>query len=234
MRHDAYDVAVVGAGFTGATVARRFAELGRRVLIIEQRDQLGGNAADEYDHDILVHVYGPHIFHTNSDRVVDFLSQFTQWRPYVHRVVSEVDGRLYPFPINRTTLISLYGASALQNGVQQFLDSVRVPISRPQNAEEQVLSLVGEDLYRRFFQPYTEKQWGRPATQLAPSVTARIPVRVDDDDRYFSDRFQFMPRHGYHRLFRRLVGHRNIDLLLGVPWETAVGYVRFRRLVYTV
>jgi UDP-galactopyranose mutase len=229
-----YDVAIVGAGFTGATLARCFAEAGRRVLVVDRRPQVGGNAADGYEgHGLLVHLYGPHIFHTNSAEVFAFLSRFTRWRPYVHRVRAYVQGRLVPFPINRQTLVDLYGAEAVAHGVEAFLAARRVPIEVPRNAEEQVMARVGPELYELFFRPYTEKQWGRPARELAPSVTARIPVRLDDDDRYFSDRHQAIPAEGYHTLFHRLLNHPGIHLLLQTPWEEVAEEVPFRRLIYT-
>jgi len=227
-------VAIVGAGFSGATLARCFAEAGRRVLVVDRRPHWGGNAADGWDaHGVWVHWYGPHLFHTNSPAVWRFLSRFTAWRPYQHRVRVRLGTRLLPFPINRTTLTLLYGEAALRDGVAAFFATRRAPIARPANAAEQVLARVGPELYQWFFAPYTAKQWGRDPTQLAPSVTARIPVREDADDRYFTDRYQALPAAGYHALFRRLLDHPEITVWLGVSWEAVADLVRFRRLIYT-
>ncbi|CAB1127703.1 UDP-galactopyranose mutase [Candidatus Hydrogenisulfobacillus filiaventi] len=229
-----YDLVIVGAGLTGGTLARCFAEAGRRVLVVEKRSHIGGNAYDEADdHGVLVHRYGPHIFHTNDEAVWKFLSRFTRWRPYTHRVLARVQDRLVPFPINRRTLVMLYGEEALNKGVKAFLDARRIPLAHPRNAEEQVLAAVGPELYEWFFRDYTRKQWGRLPRDLSPLVTARIPVRDNDDDRYFTDRFQAMPAEGYHAMFRRLFDHPNITVWLNTSWNDVSEEVHFRRLIYT-
>lgn len=228
------DVAVVGAGFSGATLARCLAEAGRSVVVVDRRPHVGGNAADGVDaHGVFVHYYGPHLFHTNSERVWRWLSRFTTWRPYAHRVLARQPEGLLPFPINRHTLHALYGSEVLATGVEGFLARVRVPIDHPQNAEEQVVSRLGWDLYRRFFEPYTRKQWGRDPKALAASVTARIPVRLDDEDRYFTDRFQGIPTDGYTALVTRLLDHPLIRVVLRADWEDAALEWHWRRLLYT-
>lgn len=230
----AVDVAVVGAGLSGATFARCFAEAGRSVMVVDRRIRVGGNAADGLDEQgVFVHYYGPHLFHTNSDRVWRWLSRFTTWRPYVHRVLARQPEGLLPFPVNRHTLQALYGAEALRDGVEAYLARVRVPIAHPRNAEEQVVSRLGWDLYQRFFAPYTRKQWGRDPIDLAASVTARIPVRLDDEDRYFTDRFQGLPAEGYTALVTRMLDHPLIRVVNGVAWDDAAVEWRWRRLIYT-
>lgn len=209
-------VVVVGAGFAGATVARLLAEAGWPVQVVEQRPHLGGNAYDALDdHGVLVHRYGPHIFHSNSPRIIEFLSRFTAWRPYEHRVLAEVDGQLLPIPINRTTLNRLYGLDLDEAEAQAFLDRARIPCEHPKTSEEAVLAAVGPDLCDKFFRGYTRKQWGLELSQLAASVAARIPTRCNDDDRYFTDRFQQMPAEGYSALFARLLDHPGITCAPG-------------------
>lgn len=229
-----FDIAIVGAGFSGSVLAERFASIGRKVLLVERRGHTGGNAYDHYDENgILVHDYGAHIFHTNDVTVFDYLSKFTEWRYYQHRSLSYVDGQLVPLPINRKTLELLYGVEALKNGVEAFLNQVKKDIKNPKNAEENVLSRVGEELYQKFFKGYTEKQWGRPAKELRPSVTARIPVRNNYDDRYFTDKFQVMPAHGYHILFGNLLRNSNIKIMLNTSWDEVKDEITFKKLIFT-
>ncbi|MFT4034759.1 MAG: UDP-galactopyranose mutase [Patulibacter sp.] len=234
--HGGYDLLVVGAGFAGSVFARRAAEeLGLRVLIVDRRPHLAGNAHDEPDeHGVLCHTYGPHIFHTNAQPVVDFLSRFTAWRPYEHRVVAEVDGRFVPVPINRTTVNALYGlALTTDEQVQAFFDARAVPIARHHTSEDSVVGKVGWDLYERMFRGYTRKQWGLDPTELHASVTARIPVRLNEDDRYFTDRFQAMPADGYTALFARMLDHPNITTQLGVEYTEIAGEARASQTVWT-
>ena len=207
----AYDYLIVGAGFTGATCARVLAEAGKRVLIIDKRDHIGGNAYDYVnEHGVRIHKYGPHIFHTNSDKVFDWLSRFTEWRPYEHRVLASVEGKLVPFPINLTTLEML--------GLTREECAPDESITHPQNAEEQCLQRVGRTLYEMFFEGYTTKMWGKHPRELDASVTARIPVRWDSrDDRYFTDKHQAMPKDGYAALFERMLDHPGIEVRLGAP-----------------
>lgn len=229
-----YDIAIVGSGFSGSVLAERFATSGSKVLVIEKRNHIGGNAYDHYDENgILIHNYGAHIFHTNDEKVFQYLSQFTEWRNYQHRALSYVDGMLLPFPINRKTLESLYGVESVKDGVEAFLSKVRKNISNPKNAEENVLSKVGEELYEKFYKGYTEKQWGRSAKELRPSVTGRIPVREGYDDRYFSDKYQVMPLHGYHVLFQNLLKHENINVLLNTQWKNIKDEIRYNKLIFT-
>ncbi|AOB33671.1 UDP-galactopyranose mutase [Bordetella sp. H567] len=226
---------VVGAGFAGCVLAERLAAgLDQRVLVIDRRPHIGGNAYDYFDNaGLLVHRYGPHIFHTNADPVVKYLSRFTNWRPYEHRVLSDVGGMLVPMPINLTTLSMLYGQDFSSESAQTFL-AARAETDRPiRTAEDMVLSQVGRDLYERFFRGYTRKQWGLDPSQLDKSVTARVPARTSDDDRYFTDRFQAMPDQGYTRMFERMLDHPNIDVCVGTDYRELRGAVPARRLVYT-
>lgn len=227
-------VLVVGAGFAGSVVARELADHGLRVHVVDARPHVGGNAYDETDDaGVLVHRYGPHIFHTNSARVFAWLSRFTAWRPYEHRVLSEVDGVRYPFPINRTTLNRLYGLDLDEAGVRAFLERVREVREPVRTSEDRVLNTVGRDLYEKFFLHYTRKQWGLDPSQLSAGVAARIPVRHDDDDRYFTDRFQAMPRDGYTALFRRMLDHPRITVELGVRLDPRQDRDGFDHVVYT-
>ena len=210
-----FDVLVVGAGFAGAVMAERIAaERGLRVLVIDRRDHIAGNAFDHHDaHGVLIHRYGPHIFHTNSEKVFDYLSRFTAWRPYEHRVLADVGGRHVPMPINRTTLNALYGLGLTTEAeVQAFFDARAEPRERLTNSEDAVVAKVGRELYETLFRGYTRKQWGLDPSELHAQVCARIPVRVNDDDRYFGDRFQSMPADGYTALFERLLDHPLIEV----------------------
>jgi UDP-galactopyranose mutase len=225
---------VVGAGFAGATCARRLADAGKDVLVIDRRCHVAGNAHDHHDaHGVLIHEYGPHIFHTNSDRVVEFLSRFTAWRPYEHRVLAEVDGRLYPIPINRTTINALYGLQLDEAGAHDWLERTREPRPTLASSEDVVLASVGRDLCEKFFRGYTRKQWGMDLSELSAGVAARIPTRCNDDDRYFTDRFQAMPRDGYTAMFDRLLDHPRIRVETGVEFAAVRRRHAFEKIVYT-
>jgi UDP-galactopyranose mutase len=233
---DRYDTLVVGAGYAGSVMARELASrCGQRVLVIDRRDHIAGNAFDYHDeHGVRVHAYGPHIFHTNSSKVVDYLSQFTEWRPYEHRVLANVDGKLLPMPINRTTVNQLYGLSlSSDEDMDGFLQSRAEPIEYVRTSEEVVVAKVGRDLYEKFFRGYTRKQWHRDPSELHASVCARIPVRTNEDDRYFGDRFQQMPAKGYTAMFGRILDHPLIDVRLRTPYEDVKDEVEYGHLVYT-
>jgi len=219
-----YDALVVGAGFAGSVMAERLAsQLGWRVLVVDRRPHVGGNAYDRLDDaGLLIHQYGPHIFHTNSAEIFDYLSRFTDWRPYEHRVLAQVDGMLVPMPINRTTLNALYGLSlTTEADAERFLASRAEPLRVIQTSEDVVVSAIGRELYEKFFRGYTRKQWGLDPSALDKTVTARVPTRTCTDDRYFTDRFQAMPAEGYTRMFERMLDHPNIDVLLGVDYAEA-------------
>jgi UDP-galactopyranose mutase len=230
-----FDYLIVGAGFAGAVVAERMARcFGKKVLVVDRRSHIGGNAYDHYNDDsVLVHRYGPHIFHTNSEQVFQYLSQFTSWRQYEHRVLASVDGKLVPIPINLNTVNLLYGLNLTSEQLEAFF-AVRAE-SRPsiRTSEDVVVSKVGRDLYEKLFRNYTRKQWGRDPSELDAQVTARIPVRTNRDDRYFTDRFQVMPKHGYTRMFENMLDHPNITLALGVDYRDLVNNTQFRELIYS-
>ncbi|MFL6592697.1 MAG: UDP-galactopyranose mutase [Luteimonas sp.] len=228
------DVLVVGAGFSGAVVAQQLADRGMRVLVIDKREHIGGNAFDRHDaHGVLIHPYGPHIFHTNSARIFQYLSQFTRWRPYEHRVLAKVDDKLVPIPINIDTVNRLYGLDLDESSIQQFFDRVREPRERIRTSEDVVVNAVGRDLYEKFFRGYTRKQWGLDPSELAASVAARIPTRTNRDDRYFTDTFQQMPRDGYTQLFRNLLDHPNIRVETGANYFGMRDKIDAEHTVYT-
>ena len=228
------DTLVVGAGFAGAVIAERLASAGREVLVIDRRDHLAGNAFDHPDsHGVLVHRYGPHLFHTNSDAVFEYLSRFTEWRPYEHRVLASLDGQLYPLPINQRTINQLYGLNLDEAGVKRFLAGVREQRSPVLTSEDVVLNAVGRDLCDKFFRGYTRKQWGLELSELSSSVLARIPTRTNRDDRYFTDKRQAMPAEGYTRLFERLLAHPRIRVETGVDFATVREGLGARLTVFT-
>lgn len=225
---------VVGAGFAGSVTARELADAGWRVRVIDKRPHVAGNAYDEYDaHGVLVHRYGPHIFHTNGARIFQYLSRFTAWRPYEHRVRGVVAGRAYPFPINRDTLNLLYGLDLDEAGAAAFFERVREPRDPVRSSEDVVLNSVGRDLYEKFFLNYTRKQWGLEPSELKAGVAARIPVRTDTDDRYFTDVHQAMPLHGYTRMFQAMLDHPGITVELGVDFEDVRHRIARAHTVYT-
>jgi UDP-galactopyranose mutase len=230
-----YDYLVVGAGFAGSVIAERLAAgLGRSVLVCDRRDHVGGNAYDHRDAaGILVHKYGPHIFHTNSPEIFRYLSRFTAWRDYEHRVLASVGGELLPIPINLDTINRLYGLNLSEEEMPAFLAARAEPILEPRTSEEVVLSRVGRDLYEKFFRNYTRKQWGIDPSQLDAQVTARIPVRTNRDDRYFTDRFQAMPKQGFTRMFENMLDHTNIDLALAADYRELRDEVEFGELIYS-
>ena len=230
-----FDYMIVGAGFAGAVLAERLAsELDAKVLIIDRRNHVAGNAYDHYDDaGILVHKYGPHIFHTNSEKVFEYLSRFTAWRPYEHRVQTSVDGQLVPMPINTDTLNKLYGLNLTCQQVEGFLASMAEPRAEIKTSEDVVVSRIGRDLYEKFFRNYTRKQWGLDPSELDSSVTSRIPVRTSRDDRYFTDRYQAMPLYGYTRMFEKMLDHPNICIMLNTDYSDVKDEVSFRELIFT-
>jgi len=232
-----YDWLVVGAGFAGSVLSERIAsQLGERVLLVDRRPHVGGNAYDERDEaGVLVHRYGPHIFHTNSDAIFDYLSRFTPWRPYEHRVLARVRGQLVPIPINRATLNRLYRVGlATDEDAACFLAGRAEPAASgmPRTSEDVVVGTVGRELYELFFRGYTRKQWGLDPSQLDASVTARVPTRTNADDRYFTDRHQAMPLHGYTAMFQRMLDHPAITVRTGTDMAD-VPRSLYRRTVYT-
>jgi UDP-galactopyranose mutase len=230
-----FDYLIVGAGFAGSVLAERLAsQSNQKVLLVDKRNHIGGNAYDCHDDaGILIHKYGPHIFHTNSADVFDYLSQFTQWRQYQHRVLASVDGQLVPFPINLDTINRLYGMNLTAFEVDDFFKSVAEPREAIRTSEDVVVSKVGRELYEKFFRNYTRKQWGLDPSDLDAAVTSRVPTRTNRDERYFTDRFQAMPLHGFTRMFERMLNHPNIKIMLNTDYREIVNVIPFRDMVYT-
>jgi UDP-galactopyranose mutase len=233
-RADRYDYLIVGGGFAGSVLAERLAsQLDQKVLIIDRRNHIGGNAYDCLDESgVMIHRYGPHIFHTNAERVLSYLSQFTEWRPYEHRVLAQVDEKLVPIPINLTTINTLYGLNLDSAGAAEFLAARAVPSTTISSSRHVVVSAVGEELYQKFFEGYTRKQWGVDASELDKAVTSRVPTRTDADDRYFQDKFQCMPLHGYTRMFEKMIDHPNITFMPSTDYSQVKDTVDFGHLVY--
>jgi len=229
-----YDYLIVGAGFAGSVIAERLAEgLGRNVLVVDRREHIAGNAYDHLDDaGVMVHRYGPHIFHTNAQRIVDYLSRFTEWQPYEHRVLARVDEHLVPIPINLTTLNTLYGLSMTEAQAEVFLAERAEPVAAIRTSEDVVINQIGRELYEKFFRGYTRKQWGLDPSELDKSVTSRIPTRTNEDDRYFTDTFQMMPLHGYTRMFERMLDHARIDLLLSTDFAAVRDRIAYKQLIY--
>ena len=231
-----YDYLIVGAGFAGSVLAERLAsQHGARVLLIDRRPHVGGNAYDEPNEaGILYHKYGPHIFHTNSEQVVEYLSQFTEWRPYEHRVLAYVRGKLVPIPINRTTLNELFDLD-LQTDEEAaaYLASRAEPVDEIRTSEDVVINAVGRELYELFFRGYTRKQWDLDPSELDKQVTARIPTRTNTDDRYFTDTFQAMPKDGYTAMFKRILDNPLIEIRTGVDFRDVRDQVDYDHLIYT-
>jgi UDP-galactopyranose mutase len=236
-----FDWLVVGAGFAGSVLAERLASVrGERVAVIDRRNHVGGNAYDRLDAaGVLIHQYGPHIFHTNSRSVFDYLSRFTAWRPYKHRVLAEVSSPLtgqpmrVPMPINLDTINRLYGLSMTEAEVEGWLAARAEAVPEIRTSEDVVVSRLGRELYELFFRGYTRKQWGLDPSELDRSVTARVPTRSNRDDCYFSDAYQQMPRNGYTAMLRRMLSHPNITLQLNMSWSEARHRLPFRRIIWT-
>jgi UDP-galactopyranose mutase len=230
-----FNFMVVGAGFAGSVVAERLASsLNARVLLVDRRNHVGGNAYDHYDDaGILVHKYGPHIFHTASREVFDYLSRFTEWRSYQHRVLAAVDGQLVPIPINLDTINQLTNSRFSSAELSAYFQSVAEPAAELRTSEDVIVSKVGRELYEKFFRGYTRKQWGLDPSELDASVTARVPVRTNRDARYFTDAYQAMPLHGYTRMFERMLDHPNINVLLGTDYREVEQIIPHDSLVYT-
>jgi UDP-galactopyranose mutase len=230
-----FDYLIVGAGFAGSVLAERLANgSGKRVLICDKRSHIGGNAYDCYNDDgILIHKYGPHIFHTNSADVFDYLSRFTEWREYQHRVLAEVDGMRVPIPINVDTINKLYGLKLNALEVKEFFEKTREHREPVRTSEDVVINAVGRELYEKFFRGYTRKQWGLDPSELDASVTARVPTRTNRDDRYFTDMFQAMPKHGYTRMFERMLDNPRIKIMLNCDYREIEKELAFREMIYT-
>jgi UDP-galactopyranose mutase len=230
-----FDFLIVGAGFAGSVLAERLARgLNKRVLIIDKRRHIGGNAYDCHnEHGILIHRYGPHIFHTNSSEIFAYLSRFTEWREYQHRVKACVDGRLVSIPINLDTINEMNGTSMDSSAMRDYLLGVAEKRSPVVTSEDVVVNGMGRELYEKFFRGYTRKQWGLDPSELDAQVTARVPLRFNRDDRYFTDTYQAMPARGYTHLFENMLDHENIKVMLNVDYREVREHIKYKQLVFT-
>ncbi len=232
---EAFDYLIVGAGYAGSILAERLARgWGKRVLLVDRRPHIGGNAYDHYnDAGILVHKYGPHIFHTNSKEVFDYLSRFTPWRQYQHHVLASVDGQLVPIPINLDTINQLYGLNLSAFQMDDFLAGRAEKREPVRTSEDVVINKVGRELYEKFFRGYTRKQWGLDPSELDAQVTARVPTRTNRDTRYFTDAYQAMPLHGFTRMFHNMLDHPNIKVMLNTDYREVKELIPYHELIYT-
>lgn len=227
---------IIGAGFSGLVLAERLSsQLGAKCTIVEKRGHIGGNAQDEYDAaGVLVHKYGPHYFRTNSPKIRDYLSQFTQWHPVDYKILSHTEGRYWNFPINLNTFEQLLGRESTSEEFEAWLEEKRVPIENPANSEELIVSQVGWELYEKFFKNYTLKQWKKHPRELDASVCGRIPIRTNRDDRYLREEFQALPKEGYHRMFERMLeASPGVELLLNTDYREIVEKIPHDHLIYT-
>lgn len=230
-----FDYMIVGAGLAGAVLAERLAsQSNKKILLVDKRNHIGGNTFDYYNKDgLLVHKYGPHIFHTNSKEVFTYLGNFTQWRPYEHRVLASVDGMLVPIPINLNTINQLYGLNLNSAEVDAFLESKAEKKIKIVTSEDVVVNKVGRELYEKFFKGYTRKQWDLDPSELDASVTSRIPTRNNRDDRYFTDTYQAIPLYGYTRMFQKMLHHPNIKILLNTDYKEVQDSICYKNMIYT-
>jgi UDP-galactopyranose mutase len=230
-----FDYLIVGAGFAGSVLAERLAtQANKKVLIIDKREHIAGNAYDYYNKDgILIHKYGPHIFHTNAKEVFEYLGQFTPWRPYEHKVLASVDGQLVPIPINLNTINQLYGLNLNSSEVETFFASKAEKVAGVKTSEDVVVSKVGRELYEKFFRGYTRKMWDLDPSELDASVTARVPTRTNRDDRYFTDTYQAMPLYGYTHMFQNMLSHKNIKVMLNTDYKEIIDFIPYKNLIFT-
>lgn len=232
-----FDYLIVGAGFAGLTAAERLCtQFDKRCLVVEKRDHIGGNAYDRYDdHGVLVHTYGPHYFRTNSPRIKDYLSQFTEWHQVEYKILSHTQGRYWNFPINLNTFEQIIGRESTSEEMEKWLEEHRVPIENPTNSEEVIISQVGWELYEKFFKGYTLKQWKRHPKDLDASVCGRIPIRTNRDDRYLREEFQALPKAGYTRMFERMVDAcgDNLRVLLKTDYREIMPHLDYGHMIYT-
>jgi UDP-galactopyranose mutase len=230
------DIIIIGVGISGATLAELYASSGKRVLVVEKRDHIGGNCYDHENEDgILVSEYGAHLFHTNHQDVWEYVNRFSEWCPYEHRVLSSVDGKLVPVPVNIDTVNALFDTSIeTEQEMQKWLEENTEKIENPKNSEESALRRVGKALYEKMFENYTKKQWDMWPNELEASVMDRIPVRTNHDDRYFSDTYQALPKEGYAKMFERMLDHPNITVRLGTTYEDIKNDISgFEKLFFT-
>lgn len=217
-----FDYLVIGAGISGCVIAERLASVGKKVLIIDKRNHIGGNCYDFYDDaGVLIHKYGPHLFRAKSEEVIEYFSEFTEWILHNYKVKARIKNKLYSFPINRRTFEQFFNKEfSSENELKSFIESLRdKSISEPKNAEEQIVQKVGKEIYDAFFKGYTEKQWGIEAKDLDAFVTARVPIRFDYNDNYIMEEFQAMPKDGYTKMFEKMLMNENIEIKLNLEYS---------------
>lgn len=231
-----HDILIVGAGLSGAVLAERFASHGdKKVLVIDKRDHIGGNCFDFIDENgILINKYGAHLFHTNFEDVWEYVQQFSEWQRWDHRVLGAIEGKLINIPVNINTVNALCGTDIKdEKEMNQWLKTVQVQYDTINNSEEIAKSRVGEELYKKIFRDYTFKQWNKYPEELDPSVLARIPIRNNFDDRYFTDRFQALPKYGYTKFIKNILTHPNITVRKNVDYFDLKDSIDFHTLIYT-
>ncbi len=224
-----YDYIIIGCGFAGAVVAQKMAEKGKKVLILEKRGHIGGNCYDENDeHGILIHKYGPHIFHTNSKEVYDYLSKYTKWYDYSHEVVANLNGTFIPVPFNLNTLKIVYGEEKAQKLREKLIDQygygTRVPILKLRENTDEDIRAIADFVYENIFLKYTMKQWGQTPEQIDPAVTGRVPVLISEDNRYFQDKYQGMPLEGFTLLFENMLSQEGITVRLNTDAKQVLSF----------
>jgi UDP-galactopyranose mutase len=237
MDYNNYDIIIVGAGLSGCVIAERFAKLqNKKVLILEKREHIGGNCYDFIDeNDILINKYGAHLFHTNNDDVWEYINKFDKWVRWEHKVVGLVDNQIVPIPVNITTVNMLCNEN-IQNEEEMniWLEKNQVKCDNIENSEQIAKARVGEILYNKIFKDYTYKQWSKYPHELKPEVLARIPIRNNFDDRYFSDKYQALPHKGYTRFFEQLINNPNIDVKVNIDYlEIKNDIPKNKTIIYT-
>jgi UDP-galactopyranose mutase len=231
-----YDCLIVGAGISGLVVAERMASVGYTSLVVDKRNHFGGNCYDYKDEaGVLIHKYGPHYFRASSDRITDYLSQFTEWMPTEYNIRSYTQGKFWNFPINLNTFETFLGRPSTTEEFEAWIEEKRIPIEDPKNSEEVIISQVGWELYEMFFKGYTKKQWRMDPKELDKSVCGRIPIRTNRDDRYLREPFQALPTEGYTAMFQRMISSmgEKVEIKLETCWEEIKNQVNYRWLVYT-
>ena len=231
-----HDILIIGAGISGSVLAERYAKKGKTVLVLEKRDHIAGNCYDYTDENgILVSKYGAHLFHTNYEDVWSYVNQFSEWYLWEHKVIARVDEHTVPIPVNMTTVNMLFNLNLKnESEMEQWLEENRIPIDDPENGRDAVLNKVGPVLYEKMFRHYTKKQWDKYPEELDASVLNRIPVRTNTDDRYFSDKYQALPKHGYTRIFENLLNHPNITVKVNTDYfDVKDNLSTFEKIFYT-
>lgn len=234
-----FDYLIIGSGFSGSVLAERIAnELGKTCLVVDKRNHIGGNCYDYYDNnDILIHKYGPHIFHTQMQKVWDYLSRFTEWRPYEHKVLAEIEGKNVPVPFNFNSLHALFPKDYAEKMEKLLTETygagLKIPILKMQETKNADLKFLADYIYQNIFLGYNLKQWELKPEELDPTVSSRVPVHLSRDDRYFQDQFQAMPLNGYTKIFEKMLSNKKIKILLNTDYKEVVDYIKFDKLIFT-